>query len=130
MVLSSRGNGAHHVPEVATPPDVQCRRRLVEHEQVGVRDEGDRKADPLGLPTGELRRRPIGDLVDAGDQGHLVHPDRVQVERSHHRHELADAQVLDERPRLEHAADGSCPDRLGGWATQHRHGPFVRPGET
>jgi hypothetical protein len=52
---------------------------------------------------------------------------RVGVEGGDHSDELADAQVLDQRPRLEHPADSAGPYRLRGRHAEQRDTAGIRP---
>jgi hypothetical protein len=56
-------DATNRLPEVSAPFDVQCGRGLVQDEHLGIRDEGDRHADSLGLAAGELGGRTIGELM-------------------------------------------------------------------
>ena len=56
--------------------------------------------------------------------------ERVRVQRRDHVTELANAQVPRQRAGLEHAADDSRVDRLGGRLTKERDGARVGPDES
>jgi hypothetical protein len=111
--LSPRGDGPHRRPEVSAAFDVERGGRLVEHEQVGIGDQGDREADALALTAGEFRGPAFAERRRPGEAKHLVHLERMRVERGDHSDELADAQELDQRTGLEHGADEAGLHRLG-----------------
>jgi hypothetical protein len=62
----------------------------------------------------------LGELVRerrrAREAQHFVDVQRIGIEPSHHRHELAHAQVADEPAGLQHRADGA-----GGDGVRRRH---------
>src|SRR5581483_11566665 len=111
--------------EVAAALDVERDRRLVEDEQLGVRDEREREAHPLRLAAGEPLGELAGEPGEAGELERLVDPERVRVERRDELHELADAEVPDEAAGLEHRGDEAGADRLGRRPAEDRDAAAV-----
>jgi hypothetical protein len=128
-VLPLGRDGPDRGPELAPALDVDGRGGLVEHEQVGVGHQGDREADPLGLAAGELVGASFGELGHSGQLHRVLDRERPGVDRGDHRDQLAHAQVLDQCPGLQHAADGAGRDRLGGRLPEQRHRAGIRPGQ-
>jgi hypothetical protein len=123
--LAAGGELAHGPPEAVAALDVHCHSRLVEHQQGRVADDRHGEAHALGLPAGELLRALAGDLAQAGELQHLVHLQRLWVQRGHHLDQLAHGQVADQRARLQHRADRPPSDGLAGPSTEHRHRALV-----
>ena len=115
-------------PEVAPRFDVERRRRLVEQQQVRVGDERNREPHALGLAPGQLRGPAAGEASSPVERERVVDLERARVQRRDHRHEFADAQVVDQRPRLEHPADDAGGDRLGRRHPEQRHASRSRGG--
>ena len=107
-------HASHGLPEVPPSLDVDGRGRLVEHEEVGIGDQRQGEADPLGLPAGELVRPTIGERACPRELEHLVDREGARVHGGDHRDELADAQVLEERTGLQHPTDDPRRHGFGG----------------
>jgi hypothetical protein len=128
-VLPSAATARDRGPELASALDVYGRGGLVEHQQVRVGHQRDREADPLDLAAGELVGPSSGELRHPGQPHRLLHREGPGVDRGDHGDELAHAQVLDQRPGLQHPADGAGRDRLGRRHPEQRHRAGVRPGQ-
>jgi hypothetical protein len=63
--LSHKSDPAHHLPELVSTLDIYASGRLVEHQEIGVRDKGRGEAHPLGLPTRELRRPTLRKVAES-----------------------------------------------------------------
>ncbi|HEV7760917.1 MAG TPA: hypothetical protein VGO78_18055 [Acidimicrobiales bacterium] len=119
--LGPLADGPHRPPEGLAGLDVHGHGGLVQHQQVGVRHQGHGEAGPLGLAAGQLVGALVGEGIDAGQGQHLVERQRPGVERAHHREQLADAQVADQAPGLEHGADRAGGDGLGRGTSLEQH---------
>ena len=83
--LAAGGEVPHGRPEVTARFDVHRDGRLVQHEQVGVADDAEREAQPLGLAARQLVRAPVGQIGDPGELDDLVDRHRVRVQARDHR---------------------------------------------
>ena len=121
---------AHRRPEFTPTLDVEGRRRLIEQKEVGVGHEGDGEANSLALPAGQSVGTAIGEGRCAAELQRLTHGQRARVDRGDHGDQFADAQVLDQRAGLQHAADEACGDRRCRRAAEERDPACVGPGES
>ncbi len=85
--------------------DVDAGGRLVEHQQISITDQRRGKAHPLGLPSRKLRRPALREIADPGACQHIIDRKWVRIVRGHERDQLANAEVVRQRPRLEHPTD-------------------------
>jgi hypothetical protein len=112
--LALRSESAHDLPDLAATLDVDARGRLVEHQQIRVGDECRGEAHQLGLPAGKLRRPTLREVAQPRKCQHLIDGKWVRVVGGDQRDELAHAQKVGQRSRLEHPTDQAQPDG-GGW---------------
>jgi hypothetical protein len=121
------GLGVHRLPEGPPRLDVHPGGRLVEHDQVGLRDDRHREPDPLLLAAGQALEDPVRQIGDAGPFERLVDRQWVRMQRGDQADQFADLGVLDDPAALQHRADLAGRDRLGGRVAVHLDGPAVGP---
>ena len=105
--------------------DVERDRGLVEHQQVRVGHDCDGEAHPLGLAARQLLRPLVRNVGEPGEREHVVDGERLGIERRGEGHELADGELPDQRPGLEHGADRAGGDGIGRVHAEQRHRPPI-----
>ena len=111
-------------------PRWNAARRASRTRQLRVGDERQREADTLRLSAGQLLRGLAGDPGDPGDLEHLVDVQRSREECRHHRHQLPDGEVPEQRARLQHRPDLARPDDGGRLLAEHRDRAGVGLGQS
>ena len=131
------GEASEQVPQVAPQHGVEPDRRLVEHEHLGVADEGAREVRARLLPATEVLDPRVGVVGEVDRRDGPV--DRVGADP----HDLRDVgdvvahrQVAVDARRLGEVPDPVTQGRRPGLLTEHRHGapgddlhPHDRPHE-
>src|SRR3954452_4831068 len=114
---------AHDVPRRAASGGVEAGRRLVEEDQLGVADEGEREVEAAELAAAERPRVRIGLLAEARELDHLVYVARGGVEASPMRDRLAHRDVPVHARALEHDAHplAQLVGALLGVVAEHGH---------
>ena len=103
---AAAGVRADRRPEVPPALDVHAGRRLVEDEQVGVGQQGEREAQPLLLAAGAGADAPVGDVGDPGPLEHLAdRAARVREQARRQAHGLGDGEVLEQAAGLQDGGD-------------------------
>jgi hypothetical protein len=103
--LAKPGQASDHLPRLAPGGRVKARRRLVEEQQVGIADQGDRHLQPPLLTAGKTHDPLVPLLAEADDLDHLVDGPATRVKARVHRHRLANGQIRLDAGRLEDNPD-------------------------
>jgi len=91
--LAERGEVFDHVPGFAPGGRVESGGRLVQEEQFGVADQGDRDIEAPLQAAGELEHPVVAPVVEADQVDHLVHRPGVRVVTGVHPDRLGHGEV-------------------------------------
>src|SRR5690606_26621271 len=122
----------HDVPEMPTGVHVHARRRLVEHEDVGVGDECECELHALLLSAGAFGDAAPRDGVEIGTGEHTGYPcERFSaVQAGDHLDGLPNGEVREQSAGLQHTGDSAGPGRRCGSLPEDGEGTCAGLGES
>ena len=118
---------AHRDPEGAPQLHVHGHGRLVQDQQVRVRQDRQRVPQPLGLAPGQLLGPGAEEAPQLRPLDHLRQRQRVRVQSTHQPQHLADRCPVQQGPGLQHRAHPAGTDGRRRLHAEHPHLTGVRP---
>ena len=115
----------HRLPEAAARDNVHARRRLIEHEHVGVGQERERKLDALLFAARALADLSLSDGCKPGSLHHFGHPSASAVKARDDVDRLGHGEIAQQPTSLQQCREPARGNRLAGALTEHLDRTFI-----